>query len=110
MRENKLPMKSIYMRKILDLDLKEFGLQIWIMLHFTRFGLEIFRAAFIIILIRCFTGVGLENVWTTKVDYNNYILKDLEFKILGLRIGISNIIYLTGLRFESSGTTNLNYD
>ena len=38
---DKLSKKNIYLRKILGLDLKVFGLQIWIMLHFTGFGLEI---------------------------------------------------------------------
>ena len=33
------------MRKTLDLDLKVFGLLIWIMLYFTRFGLETFWTA-----------------------------------------------------------------
>ena len=33
------------MRKILDLDLKVFGLKIWIVSHFTGFGLEIFSRA-----------------------------------------------------------------
>ena len=33
------------MRKILDMDLKVFGLQIWITLHFTGFGMEIFWTA-----------------------------------------------------------------
>ena len=33
------------MTKILDVDLKVFGLQIWIMIHFTGFGMEIFWAA-----------------------------------------------------------------
>ena len=31
--------------EILDLELKVFGLQIWVMLHFTRFGLEILWTA-----------------------------------------------------------------
>ena len=33
------------MRKILEMDLKVFGLQIWITLHFTGFGMEIFWTA-----------------------------------------------------------------
>ena len=33
------------MKKILDLELKVFGLQIWITLYFTGFGPEIFWTA-----------------------------------------------------------------
>ena len=33
----------IYLRKILDFNLKAFELQIWIMLNFTGFELEIFQ-------------------------------------------------------------------
>ena len=52
------------------------------MLHFTGFGLEIFGQQFIIRLIRYFTGVGLENTWTTNLDYKYYILRDLDLKHL----------------------------
>ena len=83
-RVDKLSRKNIYLRKILklDLDLKIFGLRIWIMLHFTGFGLKIFGQRFIITLIRYFTGVGLENTWTTNLDYKYYILRDLDLKHL----------------------------
>ena len=60
-------------------------------------------------LIRYFTGVGLENTWTTNY-YNNYTLRGLDIKVLGLRIWISIIIYLTGLGLENTCTTNLDYD
>ena len=42
-----------------------------------------FGQQFIITLISYFAGVGLENNWTTNMDYN-YNLRDLDLKILGL--------------------------
>ena len=65
------------MRKIFDLDLKLFGLRIWITLYFTGFGLETFWTT---IYNRYFTGAGLANF-----DYNYYISRDLDFKVPGLR-------------------------
>ena len=51
---------------LLDLDWKYFG------------------KPFIITLIRYFIGVGLENTWTMNLDYNYYILLDLDYGISGL--------------------------
>ena len=69
------------MKKTLDLDLKVFGLRIWITLCFTGFGLEIFGQRFIIILIRYFTSAGLGHTWTTNLNYSYYILRHLDFKV-----------------------------
>ena len=66
-----------------------------------------FGQQFIITLISYFTGVGLENTWTTNMDYN-YILQDFCLKIIGLRIWISIVIYGSGV--ENTWTTNLDYD
>ena len=57
-------------------------------------------------LVRYFTDVGLENIWTTIYDYNYYILRYLDFKILGLWILILIIIYLTGFGLENTWSTN----
>ena len=62
------------------------------------FGLETFWTA----IIRYFIGAGLENTWATNLDYNYYILLDLEFKKLGLWIWISPVIYLTRLGLENN--------
>ena len=62
---------------------------------------------FIITLIRYFSGVGLDDACTTNLDYNYYILRDLDSKILGLRIWISIFIYGYGL--ENTWATNLDY-
>ena len=72
-RVDKLSKKNIYLRKILnlDLDFKIFGLWIWITLHFTGFGLEIF--------------------WTVIYNYTYQILywhwtwKNLDYKF-GLQL------------------------
>ena len=48
-------------------------------IDFTGFRLEIFWTA-IIILIRYFTGVRLENTWNTNLYYNYYILWDLDYR------------------------------
>ena len=47
------------------------------------------------IIIRCFIGAGLGNTSTTNLDYKCYILRDLDFKVPGLRIWFSTVIYLT---------------
>ena len=70
------------MKKTLDLDLKVFGLRIWITLCFTGFGLEIFGQRFIIILIRHFTSTGLGNTWTTNLNDSYYILQVWTLKYL----------------------------
>ena len=62
-----------------------------------------------ITLIRYFTSFGLENTWTTNLDYNYYILWDSDLKTLGLRIWISIVIYLTGFGLENTWTRNLDY-
>ena len=49
---------------LLDLDRKSYGQR------------------FITSLIRYFPGVGFENNWTTNLDYNYLILRDLDFKYL----------------------------
>ena len=92
----------------MDLDVKLFGLQINIMLHFTRFGLKSFGQQVIITVIRYFTGVRLENIWTTNLDYNFYILQDLNLKMFGLWICISIVIYRTGFGLKNTWTANLN--
>ena len=95
--------KNIYLKKILDLN-HEFGLRyILLDLDWKSYG-------FIITLITYFTGVGFENTWTTNLDYNYYILRDLDFKILRLRIWISIVVYLAGFRLQSTCTTNLDFD
>ena len=68
--------------KVFDLDY-EFGLRyILPYLYWKSFGQR-----FIVILIRYFTAAGLGNTWTTSLNYNYYILRDLEFKVPGLRFG-----------------------
>ena len=49
--------------------------------------------------------LGLPNL-----DYNYYILWDLDFKILRLCIWILIVIYLTGFGLESTWTKTLDYD
>ena len=100
--------KNVYLKKILDLD-HEFGLgYILLDLDWKSYGQKSY--GFIITLITYFTGVGFENTWTTNLDYNYYILRDLDFKILRLRICISIVIYLAGFRLQSTCTTNLDFD
>ena len=66
-----------YLRKILDLDY-EFRLRyILLDLDWKSYGQR-----FIITLIRYFPGFGFENNWTTNLDYNYFILRDLDFKYL----------------------------
>ena len=57
-------------------------------------------------LIRNFTGLALENTRTMNLDYNYYILQELDLKMFGLQILIL-IIYLTGFGLENNCTTNL---
>ena len=53
----------------MDLDLKVFGLQIRIKCHILLdLDWKPFGQWFMIILIIYFTGVGLENTWTTNLD------------------------------------------
>ena len=59
--------------------------------------------------IRYFTDLGLENTRTTNLDYNYYILRDLDLKIFGLRILILIVIYLTGFGLGNNCTMNLDY-
>ena len=88
-----------------------FGLWIWIKLYFTGFGLEILcTAVYNITLITYFTGFRFENTLTSNLDYNYYILRNLDFKIFRLWIWISIVVYLTGLGLENTWTTNLDYD
>ena len=47
-----------------------------------------------------FAGARLGNTWTTNLDYNYYIFRDLDFKVPGLWIWISIVVYLTGLGLE----------
>ena len=76
-RVDKLSRKDIYLRKILDLDY-EFRLRyILLDLDWKSYGQR-----FIITLIRYFPGFGFENNWTTNLDYNYFILRDLDFKYL----------------------------
>ena len=68
--------------------MKVFGLRIRITSHFTRFRLEIFGQQFIIIVIRYFTGVGLENSWTMNLDIAIIILYGiwaLKYLVYGFR-------------------------
>ena len=91
----KLSKKNEYLRKILDLDLKLFGLQIPIMLHFIYWiwiwtGNQDFGQQFIIILIRYFTGIGLKilglQIWITIiVFYGIWALKYLDYRF-GFRL------------------------
>ena len=80
-RVDKLSRKSIYLRKILNLDY-EFGLHYFLLdLDWKSFGQR-----FVITLIRYFTGVGFENTRTMNLDYNYYILLDLDLEILIARV------------------------
>ena len=72
------------------------------------FNWKSFGQRFIITLIRYFTGVRPEKTWTTNLDCNYYILRDLDLKLLGLRIWILIVIY--GSRLENTWTKNLDYD
>ena len=78
----------MYLRKILYLNLKVFGLRIWICYILLDFDWKSFGERFIITPIRYFTGVRLETTWTTNLDYNYYILdleiwtRDLDLKLL----------------------------
>ena len=68
-----------------------------------------FAQRFIIILIRYILHwhwTWTANTWTANLDYNYYILWDMDFKALGLRIWILIVIFLTGLGLENSWTTN----
>ena len=87
-RVDKLSRENIFMKKILDLDMKVFGLQIWVTLYILLdLDWKPFGQRFIIILTTIFTGAGLRNTWTTKFDYNYYISQDLDFNLPGLRFG-----------------------
>ena len=57
---------------LLELDLKSFGQQFVITL---------------ITVFRYFTGVRLENTWTTNLDYNYHILWDLDLKLMNYKFG-----------------------
>ena len=77
-------------------------------LYFTGFGPEILLGQrFIITLIAYFTGVRFQNIWPTNLDYNYYILRDLDFKIIRSQIWISIVIYLAGFELER---TYLDYE
>ena len=102
--------KNIYLRKILDLDLKVFGQRIWITLNFTGFELEILWTAIYNYNFRYFTCDWLENTWATNLDYNYYIYRTLVLKILALLILILIVIYLTRFELENTWTTNLDYN
>ena len=68
-----------------------------------------FAQRFIIILIRYILywhWTWTANTWTANLDYNYYILWDMDFKALGLRIWILIVIFLTRLGLENSWTTN----
>ena len=82
-RVDKLSKKNIYLRKILDLDY-EFRLR-YILLDL---DCKSCGQRFITTLIRYFPGVGFENNWTAKLDYNYFILWDLDFKYLLYGFGI----------------------
>ena len=82
------------MRKILDLDLRylvyklELCYIILLDLDWKYFGQQ-----FIVTLIRYFIDTGIGNTWTINLAYN-YILRDLDFRVPGLRIWFSIVIYL----------------
>ena len=64
-----------------------------------------FAQQFIIILIRYILywhWTWTANTWTA----NYYILWDMDFKALGLRIWISIVNFLTGLGLENTWTIN----
>ena len=79
----KLSRKNIYLRKIFDLDY-EFRLRyILLDLDWKTYGQR-----FITTLVRYFSGVGFDNNWTTNLDYNYFILRDLDNKYLDCGVGI----------------------
>ena len=70
---------------------------------------ESFGQRFIITVIRYSTGVGLENTWTTNLDYNFYILRGLYLKrfvfrllFILLDLDLKNLDYEFGLRLLDS--------
>ena len=68
---------------------------------------------FKLLFLYTLTGDGLNNIiytWTRNLDYNYYILLDLDLKILGLQIWISVVIYFTGFELENTWTANLDYN
>ena len=100
--------KNIYLRKILDLDLKVFGQRIWITLNFTGFGWKYFEQRFTITILDTLLAIDLKilelRIWITIIIFTGFwfwkyldywfwfwllfILLDLNLKILGLRIWI----------------------
>ena len=64
-RVDKLPMKNVYLRKILGLDLEFELCYILLELDWKSFGQR-----FVIILVEYITGDGLENTWATNLDYD----------------------------------------
>ena len=101
--------RSLVKEKYISEENIEFGLRIWITLQFTT-DWRSFGQRFIISIFRYFTGVGFENTLTTNLDYFYYILQELDFKILRLRIWILIVIYLTGFGLENTSTSNLGYE
>ena len=70
----KLSKKNIYLSNILDLDLKIFGLRIWIALNLLDLDCKSLEEQLSVTLIRYFAGGGLENTW----DYE-FVLQLLSF-------------------------------
>ena len=59
-------------------------------------------------LVRYFTFVGLENTCTRNLNYNYYILQDLDCKVYTWIMDLDQIvIYLTGFGLENTWTMNL---
>ena len=106
-----LSRENIYLRKILDLNLKAFGLRTWITLHFTGFWLEIFWTAICNYTYQIYNLLVLDlkklglRIWFTIITFYgiwtwNYLdckfgfrmlFMDLDLKILGLQIRITII-------------------
>ena len=63
-------MKNLYLQKKLVLHLMVFGLQIWIMLHFTGLDWKSYGQQFIITLIRYFSAIELEITQTMNLEYD----------------------------------------
>ena len=75
---------KIYLRKILHLDY-ELRLR-YILLDFDW---KSYGQQFITTFVRYFpAGIGFENDWTKNLDYNYFILQDLDFKYLDYGVGI----------------------
>ena len=85
---------------LLDFDWKSFGqwFIIWIMLHFTGFGLEIFWTK-----VYNYTYYKLYWRWTWKYLHYKYGLRDLDLNILWPRILVTIIRFSLDLYLEILG-------